>query len=447
MITAVWGFCKWLFKAVWVCFKWPLKMVWRVFKLPFLLTLPLTALPILLGVIDGVLFSLWHNSQIALHGDIWLNEIKHLVNDWGPRKMTFRKYQDTHNDFNITRLNSNDWTQKLGFIHPREYYDDERTPINKFGSLDTLMVNTSPQCGPGPPREQWVIVTDWAFPMVDRWDKAFENAIAHARLTSELHATNIFFAQCQSTAGFLCGVWNVKTPALLHFSVGDHPPLPEDIHSGFTYTVAHLLDLRPVAVRVIEFPLKDAFTGLPWTEFPGRNAQVLAIMQGDRLYEQFPTWNEIDQLLRRFEDYRTEVYKRKGTFLYYIGNADDWIADQILKPIHLDEAAQVTYMLCFFPTYSLLNIFFMLPLRHAQLAILDALGHPRKGDRMFHGFQKEWNVWDDLQGSLEWIKRVSEKAARQAEIYKEYPDGKITTKPNLRAAASATSSFTSSTST
>jgi hypothetical protein len=48
------------------------------------------------------------------------------------------------------------------------------------------------------------------------------------------------------------------------------------------------------------------------------------MMRGGKLYEQFEPWDEFEQTMRRFLEYIDDnFYKRKGTFLYYLGIADD----------------------------------------------------------------------------------------------------------------------------
>jgi hypothetical protein len=81
---------------------------------------------------------------------------------------------------------------------------------------------------------------------------------------------------------------------------------------------------------------------------------MLAMMRGGKLYEQFEPWDEFEQTMRRFLEYIDDkFYKRKGTFLYYLGIADDWTTDHLEKPLGLEEAAQIVYTVCFFATFVL----------------------------------------------------------------------------------------------
>jgi hypothetical protein len=402
------------------------RIVWKSFKWFFFLTLPLTALPIICGISTGFYFAFWQDNRIDINTETWLHEMKDLANDWGSSEMTFRDYQDRKNDFHVLRLNFNDWASKLGFVQPQEY-SDLNTPINKYGDLETLMLNTSPECGTRTPNEQWVYISEWAWPLLSEWDTAFEAAVQAGYVPSTLNETQLFYTQCRDTVGFLCGVWGVRPPALLHFSINDSPPRPEDIEPGLTYPTG-LSNLRPVTVRVIEFPLKDAYTGLPSSVFPGPTEQMLAMMRGDKLYEQFEPWNEFEQTMRRFFEYIDDnFYKRKGTFLYYLGIADDWTTDHLEKPLGLEEAAQMVYTVSFLATVAVTNGLIVRPWHWVKQSFLDALGYPKRGDQILGDGQKEWNPWDDLMDMSNAVSQVLDNVLEKAELEKGFSDGKITT--------------------
>jgi hypothetical protein len=140
-----------------------------------------------------------------------------------------------------------------------------------------------------------VYIPDYALPIFSRWDGAFQAAVQAAYVPSILNQTQLFFTLCKGTAGFLCGVWGVRAPKL-HFLIGDSPQRPEDIALGLTYS-AKLSNLNPVTVRVIEFPTEGGYIGLTPAVFPGTTEQLLAIMRGDRLFEQFEPWDGLQQTI------------------------------------------------------------------------------------------------------------------------------------------------------
>jgi hypothetical protein len=229
--------------------------------------------------------------------------------------------------------------------------------------------------------------------------------------------------------------WGVRSPTLLHFLVEDDPPKEEDIDAGLHYS-ADLQHLRPVTVRVIEFPLKDAYTGLPSNVFPGHEEQMLAIMRGDRLYEQFEPWVELTQEFRRFAEYMDELYERRGTFLYYIGKSADWVADHFTKPFYLDAASDFVGGGTFIVTAMVAGTLVWRPFHWAKEVDSDYLGYPRRGEWILgDGSSHEGSIWDVLMGgglwgSFEQFGQVLEK---------DWPSGKITT-DSLGAATQVTES-------
>ena len=172
-------------------------------------------------------------------------------------------------------------------------------------------------------------------------------------------------------------------------------------------------NLRPVEARVIEFPLKgDVYTGLPGDVFPGPMEQMLAIMQGDRfhLMDQFDPWFELSQMLLRLHEYLDErFYDVKGTFMFWLGKADEWMRDGIIKRLGLTEVEEFIYEFTFFGTFAVFSGVLMVV--HAAKDVMgDFLGSPRRGDwilgeggllppedsfniweEMMHGFADSWN--------------------------------------------------------
>lgn len=369
-------------KMFWRACKQLLRIVWKYFKWLFLLTLPFTAMSIIVGITNGFLFAFWTDQRIDKNTDTWLYELKDLQDDWGVSEMTFRDFQDTNNDFHVLRLNSNDWAFKMGFIHPLEYGPDTDIPINKYGDLEKLMADMSPSCGKPPPKEQWVYISEFAWPLFSEWDTAFDAAVQAAYLPSALNNTRLFYAKCRDTAGFLCGIWGVRAPALVHFSVEDSAPLPEDIEYGLTYSTSSS-NLRAVTARVIELPLKDAYTELPSSVFPSQKEQMLAIMRGDRLWEQFEPWNDLVQTMLRFHEYLDDdFYNVKGTFLNYLGEVDKWMEDHVTKPLDLLLVSQIVYEINFFAMVLVIRPVVLWPWHFVKELFLDFLGYPKRGDQI-----------------------------------------------------------------
>ncbi|KAK5116724.1 hypothetical protein LTR62_007398 [Meristemomyces frigidus] len=313
-----------------------------------LLTLPLTFLPLLTSTISGISFAFWHNRHIETNTAAYLSEIHARASDWGVGGdvPSFRQWQDTNNDFGVMRINSDDWTRKLGFVLPEQYANilkHNEVTIEKSASLTTLKRNTSPSSpDSAKPREQWLWLTWYGFPDFFPWDRSFVRAIFYANAHPPKNESGFFIAQCSGSAEFLCGVWGTRPYALVHFLVEEEEILgveeeeeEEEEEEGLTYGVPSE-DLRRVTVRIIEFPLQDVWTGLPENVFLGDDEQVRAVMGGEGLYEQFEPYEEMAQLMHHFAEYENGLWNAKGTVRSYLDRVDDWIGKHIAEPMGLD---------------------------------------------------------------------------------------------------------------
>lgn len=116
--------------------------------------------------------------------------------------------------------------------------------------------------------------------------------------------------------------------------------------------------------------------------FPGPKEQILAIMRGDKLYEQFDPWNDFEQSLRRFQEYVADnFYQRKGTFLYYLEKSDDWVTKHLTTPVGLEGVAQFMYHFSLIVFAALTNLTLQPWLLVKQL-FLDFFGYPKRGDQI-----------------------------------------------------------------
>ncbi|KAF2762412.1 hypothetical protein EJ05DRAFT_690 [Pseudovirgaria hyperparasitica] len=288
---------------------------WKGFKYVFLPTLPLTFFPIVIGIINGVHFGIYHDRMIRENTDKFLYSVKSVANDWGVPGFTFRDFQDTKNDYHIMRINSNDWLKKLNLILPTEYtdWDNVDAPINQYADLEQLVADMV--CPNAPPKEQWIYLARYRiFDKYTEWGQAFDKARQHAYAPSKLNESHIFLAECSGTADFLCGVWQIKAPALLHFKVEDEKIDHDDIPAGLSYR-GDYTHLHPVTARVIEFPLENAYLELPPSVFPGYNEQLLSIMKKSELVEQFDEHNLFMQEMKRHQEAVNELYDAKASTL------------------------------------------------------------------------------------------------------------------------------------
>lgn len=336
---------------------------------------------IISGIITGILLAQFADSQVERDVNAYLQNTKDFQNDWGAPGFTFRDHQDINNELHILRLNTHDWVKKLGFIHPIQYENAQTKPdtkIDKYADLNSLMYDTT---SGSRPREQWVYISGHVFPRWNPWDGAFDAAIQAAYVPSALNDTNLFFVACGTTGSFLCGVWGVESPALIHFLIEDDPPQHKDMYEGLTYTTS-LSKLRPVTARVVELPLQDVYTGGSSTTFPSEKNQILAIMSGKRLYEQFDHWDAGSQLLTRFDNYMTKLYQTKGTWLYHLGNVQSWVETTIFDPLGVATMHQVIFSMNMLTGGLITRILVLWPWHWVKDFVLDYLGYPSLATRI-----------------------------------------------------------------
>lgn len=399
----------------------------KTLKWAFLLTLPLTFFPLFHGALGGVLWVSWNGNHVWLTTDKWLHEVKHSLSDWGVGEgvMSFNEYQDSprafDNPFGVWRINSLDWLRRLGFVLPREYADlptmeQLDTPIDKYADLTTLMRDVSCAAEAKMPREQWLFLTDYQWMSFDEWNRAFGYVVRYARGDRRLNATGLFYAECARNAGFLCGVWSTRAPALVHFLVEDEPRAPDENGEILTYRASPDA-LRPVTVRIIEFPLTDAYTGNTGNAILSREEQMLAIMTGDHLYEQFDPYDPMEQMMKRFNEYMGKFGDKKGELLWYLWEVEEWMTRHVTKPLGTDDAMNVVHGLTFTLVAGFLQVFVRWPLMFMKKVVDDFTGKPKRGDLIIGdlGREEEEESLDDiLKDLLESLRVKAESISSQS---------------------------------
>ncbi|EME47971.1 hypothetical protein DOTSEDRAFT_69788 [Dothistroma septosporum NZE10] len=398
----------------------------RVVKWLLLLTLPITIFPIFSAVFGGITFSIWRQRQIDANVDKFLNEIKNSMNDWGVGggAPSFREFEDTHNDFHLMRINSNDWTAKMGFLLPEEYTSVESVDvsIDTYASLTTLMRDMSCPDTAKMPKEQWVWLAWYGFPQFDvQWDGAFNHALQYVHAHSNLNESGLFYAQCSGTAGFLCGVWSTRPPALIHFLVEDEPL--DDAGGDETLTYSSPRDkLLPVTARIIEFPLQDAYTGLSPNQFSGYKEQILSIIAGDRLYEQFDPYDAVQQTFSHFDEYVNKLWDEKGSLLNRVNKMDDWMIDHVNKPLGIEDTVVFMHSFLFLLAAGATEGLVLLPARVVSQTVGEFLGRPKRGDWILGNLgdkpQEPANIMDDIFGDF-WASLGENIAKHQSSMTEE----------------------------
>lgn len=361
----------------------------------FVITLPLTIFPFLSGFMNGILFTFWQANGIDAHYKSLLVEIDQSarLDAWSvPGAPSIHKHMDSNNAFHIPPLHTNDWTSKLGLMLPEQSTNPEVHPdvgVDKAASLEHLVRDVS--CHVNGPAESWVYVSSMAWPEVFEWDKAFDDILQEVYVGPAPNSTGFAFLECAET-GFLCGVWGVENPALVHFRVGDYAPLEDEMDPGLTY-VAERRDLRPVEVRVVELPLTNAYTGLPAHVFPSLQEQIRALIFTPFFVEQLDTYGPTAQLIERFTDYMDQLERRHKLLLYY-NKVESWMVRHLTEPLgiepYLTVLGQTTFAVSTGVT-SLVRMPFML----IRDAVKGFLGYPSIEELMIPE-DRPANIWEGM---------------------------------------------------
>lgn len=323
----------------------------RLALFAFAITLPITIFPIIFGIGGAINFHFWNHGQVEKHINSFTFEVerKKGLNYWNvPGALTIHEFFDQKGPFHIPALNTFDWAEKLDFILPNEHQFDQAIGIDKIGSLNGLVRST----GLNLPSRYWVYVTSLPEWRADPWDDAFSSLLQHLYVEPLPLDTDIFYLDC-SNAGFLCGVWGVKYPSLVYFEVEDNSLadlkssinhddadgdwLSDLLTLGYTYIYPDDA-LQPVTARIIELPLdgEEASKLLPRSTFPSPTLQLRTLILDlvpDDVHAMWEEYSPIQQMMRRFQDHFNDVTERRGTWWYYLNEANSWYTDYILKPI------------------------------------------------------------------------------------------------------------------
>lgn len=285
--------------------------LWKWVKIFFLVTLPVSFVPLTFGLFEGPAFAIYSRNHVGRTVKAFEHEVEmyEWMNWWSvPGATPIHDVESA--PFHIVKLNSMTWPTKFNITKP-ESDTEENAPVDRLASLDDILkvVHYDTE-----PRSHWIYVTEMASPRLgdlilreDKWDTAFDELIQYHYVHPPARNATIHYVECIES-GFLCGVWQVKSPALIHFTV-------ENAYREAKQNSSHEYDrapcghpVLPVIVRVIEFPL-DNSTFHPG-RFPSEFDQLLSLTESDDAYELFDTYEEMVQAQNRFYDHVDDLRDR-----------------------------------------------------------------------------------------------------------------------------------------
>jgi hypothetical protein len=320
-----------------------LRALGRLLFCGFLLSLPVTIFPIIWGAMGGIKFSFWQHEKILEHTNALTFEVEQdqRMSYWNvPGAQTIHQFQDNQAPFFLPQLRLLDWVDKLSLIKPSQYPEEDPT-IDRMGNLDDLTRSTSPNLWP---TEYWVYITFSPQYGRSEWDEAFDQILQSSYARPKRSNTAFYYLDCLKSQ-FLCGVWGVKFPSLVHFTVENYTiaelrtmdPSEHTPHLEHHYAIGDT-KLRPVTARVIELPLEDddAVPFLPRNTLPTPYLQLRTLIfdaPQSSIVDHFDPWEPMLQTFKRFQDLIDNLTDLPGTHQYRVYKAYKWYSDTITEPI------------------------------------------------------------------------------------------------------------------
>lgn len=322
------------------------RRIFRFLLYTFLLTLPFT----FQAHLAGLLFAKYHSDQISRGVSLYLHELDRFT--WGeqwsvPGALSFSEFQTRPAaPFWVPQLRSNSWTEALGLTQPGAWREDffDETPINQLVSLEGVVRDLGCGAHGAKPTEWWVFVSRMAMPMVFEWDQAFVELMEwhemHPPVSSTGGEVAFAYVDC-GFSSFLCHVWQVHHPALVHFRVDmDGEVTADDV--GEDDFASPLEQLRPVEVRIFDLGLQQEVSPLAPAVFPSELEQMKALTMNLGAYT---VEDDFSQLAREFHEFYERYYfpacNKQGSFLDYTSEFDNFMVKKIASPIGLETAADI----------------------------------------------------------------------------------------------------------
>lgn len=323
-----------------------------------LVSLPVTFFPIVVGIKGAWSFHFWNREQVPKNINALQFEAdsRSRLNYFNvPGAMSIHDFMDQKGPFHIPKLSTDNWVDQLGLKQPSEH-SDPSVGVDKLASFDGLVRDVGAfNQHAGKPKRYWVYVTEAATWFRSEWDEAFDEILEQSYVTPLPSDYLLTYLDCARSA-FLCGVWSIKAPSLLSFTVGNETLLEQQkraagesennqddeagwldglLEKDYTY---HSWDgsLYPVTVRVIELPLEEAQPLLSRNTLPTPAIQLRALLldpDPDALLEHWEPFDQMTQILRRFNDMNNDLSEKVGTWRYYLSEIDSWYSRTVLEPI------------------------------------------------------------------------------------------------------------------
>lgn len=294
------------------------------------------------AIITGALWAKWHTDRVTYHGPkLFLREIDSFsyMHQWNTSPDADPRDQEKPSyPFFVTHLHANTWPTKLGLTishaHEESWYID--APIDRTIAFDSAVRDVS--CHRGHPTEIWIYVSNESSPGLYDWDSTFVELLEyHQKYPTPLN-TSFAYVDC-ATAEFLCHVWQVQYPALMHFKIDEEAEVGDQVDDSAFEAARE--DLRPLEVRIFDLGLQLDTSPLPNGIFPSRLEQMKALTTQPGAYAVEETYNELLREYRQFNElYYFPLCATDGSFLDYSSELDYFLLKKVAAPLGLEAAAE-----------------------------------------------------------------------------------------------------------
>ncbi|KAH9885173.1 hypothetical protein F4778DRAFT_761370 [Xylariomycetidae sp. FL2044] len=286
----------------------------------FLLSLPLTLAPLLIGSFAG--FLLVYDRTTGITSGVeeltWEMESDAWQSYWNVPGAPTIFDVNTGPFYDAVKLRTADWMDKMDLTKDADGLDLE-AGVDRMATIDGLLWpravgrpadSSSPRGTTSKLMSKWVYLSDLAMPAISEWDAAFDQLLQYHAAHLPADDAELFYAQCVTSA-FLCRIWNVQHPTLVHFSVdGDAEPVDPD-------------GRRPVTVKVVHLPL-DGWVPAPGA-FPTPFEQLRVVTSGTLDLEPLDEYDAFQQELLRLDRHVDDLRRRYAGTLGRIINFEDWM--------------------------------------------------------------------------------------------------------------------------
>jgi hypothetical protein len=299
---------------------------WFLYTL-LLISLPFF-LPILKGIIEGVLLCRYMTEAVVHGAKEFVNvAVSEATEWWVSESGISNPLDEPRPPFHLVELRDpRTWWQKLGMAR---FDNDSADPLYLIHgnyalfALDGLFKESKA----GQEWHHWVYVSirrpsmDEDGIIVDPWDAAFDELIQRSYVTPLFNNASLHHVSCEYFA--LCNLWDLNGASLLHFTTEE--TRSDDNRS--TLSTASIPGVKPVFVRIIDFPLQGSLK-MPGQAFPGELNQLRSVMENPDAWQSFKERDSreaADRKARKFWKYSARFTERHELYAKF-SSAETWIS-------------------------------------------------------------------------------------------------------------------------